>query len=259
MMNYDLGPEAHSFIFGSRDSYTDFHLVPVGKQYVANPPIVTKYVTVPGASGQLDLTTALTGSPVFGNREGSWEFYVLNDIKPFEVIKQNIAKYIHGRAMEITLSDDRMWYYYGRLSLNNDGCDINHSKITIDYHLDPFKYQQWATDEKWLWDPFDFDTGVIDYWGKIKVKEYASVTFDWGPMIYIPTITVHSSNGKGMRIRQSRTWEDENGEPQYIQYKEHTFSDGKHKSDWVQFREGTNTLQFFGTGTVKIGARHISL
>lgn len=259
MMRYAVGEDAHSFMFGDRDSYYDFHLVPANKQYIANPPLITNYVSIPGASGQIDFTTLLTGSPIYGNREGSWEFYVLNHIKPFEVIKQDLANYLHGRAMKVVSSDDKMWYYYGRLTLNDDSSDINHSKITIDYHLDPFKYLMWATDEKWLWDPFDFDTGVIENVGKVRVVGFASVTLDWGPQITVPTITVHSSDGNGMKVRQTRMWKDENGELQYIEYKEHTFTDGKHKSDWVQLREGTNTIEFRGNGTVKIGARHISL
>lgn len=259
-MSYVLNGEAsHSFMFGTKDSYEEFHLVPCGRQYIENPPITTNYIDIPGSSGQLDLSTILTGCPIFGNREGSLEFYVLNDIKPFEVIASEIANYLHGRAMKVISSDDKMWYYYGRLSLNSSSLDNSHSKITIDYHLDPFKYRIWATDEQWLWDPFDFDTGVVNDWGKIRITDYGSVTFDWGPMTVIPTITVHSNDGQGMKLQLYRTYTDESGETVTKVYTKHTFSDGEHKSDWIQFREGTLTLHIYGNGTIKIGAREVSL
>ena len=73
----------------------------------------------------------------------------------------DIMDYLHGRRMKIVLEDDPSYYYQGRLSVNEWKSEKDWSKITFDYNVDPYKYEIFATNEPWLWDPFSFIDGII--------------------------------------------------------------------------------------------------
>lgn len=68
----------HSINIGSANTWDSWFLVPTSRPLVNPPSVKTHFVTVPGASGVLDLSEYVSGEPVYGNRTGSWEFYVMN-------------------------------------------------------------------------------------------------------------------------------------------------------------------------------------
>lgn len=130
-----------------KNSYSDFHLVSDGRPVISMPNPVTNYIEVPGASGRLDMSEALTNYPVYSDREGSLEFIVLTDYGPNETWAdryQKIARYIHGRRLELTLEDDPDYFYEGRFSISSweSPSDGGNSTISIDYTLDSYKYWQ---------------------------------------------------------------------------------------------------------------------
>ena len=148
----------HSIKFGDKNTWTDWHLIPTSAPVFKPPAVQTNFIDVPGMSGSLDLTEALTGYPLFSSREGSFEFLVINDFGiPWDVTYTMIANYLHGQAMDAVLEDDPQYYYRGRFSLNDYKSEKDWDKIVIDYHVDPYK---WGFHD-WLWDPFSFIDGVI--------------------------------------------------------------------------------------------------
>ena len=68
----------HSITFGDKNTWDDWHLIPSSRPLFNPPTPKTKYQDIPGANGKLDLSEALTGYPVYDNRIGSFEFYVMN-------------------------------------------------------------------------------------------------------------------------------------------------------------------------------------
>ncbi len=145
-----------------RNTWDDWHLVPTSRPVVNPPSVKTKYVDIPGGNGSLDLTTVLTKQPLYGQRTGSWEFLVMNDYEPWDVIYRKIMDYIHGMRVQVFPEDEPGYYYEGRISVNNWKSDVHNSYITLDYTLDPYK--KWAltsSDENWLWDPLDLEDGII--------------------------------------------------------------------------------------------------
>lgn len=131
-----------------KNSYTDFHMVPDGRPIVATPEPVTNYITIPGASGQLDISESLTRYPTYGVREGSINFLVLNDYSGSETWQkryQNLCRYLHGRRLEMSLEDDPDYFYEGRFKVESweSGSDGGHSAVSIGYVLDTYKY--WNT------------------------------------------------------------------------------------------------------------------
>ena len=138
----------HSIIFGEKNTWDDWHLIPSSRPVFATPSVRTNYVEVPGADGALDLTEALVNRPLYNNREGNFEFIVYNDIgtyaddKTWSEIYSEIAAYIHGKKMNSILEDDPGYYYHGRFFLDEWKSDPNYSTISISYVVDPYKYEK---------------------------------------------------------------------------------------------------------------------
>lgn len=131
----------HSVTFGSKNSFSDWHLVPDGRPVIVMPSPKLTTVEVPGANGILDLSEALTRYPIYNTREGSIDFHVLNNKEPLDILYSKIANYLHGKTMSMVLEDDPSYYYQGRFGIewthNNDGTG---STLAISYSLDPYKY-----------------------------------------------------------------------------------------------------------------------
>ncbi len=131
----------HSVTFGSMNSFSDWHLVPDGRQVIEMPEMKTTIVDIPGSSGILDLSESLTHYPIYKNRTGSLNFHVINDIEPWHITCSRIANYLHGKQQTLILEDDPDYYYQGRMTMSwkpsNDG---KWPSVEIKYDLDPYKY-----------------------------------------------------------------------------------------------------------------------
>lgn len=179
----------HSVTFGSKNTYSDWHLVPDGRPVIAMPELKTNYVDIPGANKPLDLSDLLTKYPTYNNRQGDLKFHVLNGYNDWNVLYQTIANYVHGRRMQVTLEDDSDYYYEGRITVGewtskNDG---TWSDITLHYELDPYKYAKVAYSK----------TETVDG-STTKAMVYDSK--DIGRMPVVPEITVSNIGTGGVRI-----------------------------------------------------------
>lgn len=137
----------HSITFGEKNTWDDWHLVPTSRPVFNPPSVKTKTLDIPGGDGVIDLTESLSGYPVYNNREGSFEFIVLNDFCQIEEtyekwyeVYSSIMDYLHGQQMKAFLEDDADYYYEGRFAVNSWTSDKNYSKIVIDYNVGPYKW-----------------------------------------------------------------------------------------------------------------------
>ena len=138
----------HSVTFGSKNTWTDWHLVATSRPVIDPPSVKTRYVEIPGADGTIDLTDSLTGAPSYNDREGNMDFYVLNQYDIFGPSDYNwvdvyseIVSYLHGKRLQMILEDDPGYYYEGRFTVDSWKTEADRSTITIGYHLDPFRYR----------------------------------------------------------------------------------------------------------------------
>ena len=168
-------PEVNVFPSTSdyRHSYDDWYLIPKERYSIEPPKVKENIISIPAADGGLDLSEALTGYPVYENREGSFEFYVDNDkiLKNYMTgfpggdimwqgitttwyeIYRDICNFLNGRVMYIMLEDDPRWVYHGRFTVGDyDASNGNFSAIKISYVLDPYKLLVWRNDNKWFFD-----------------------------------------------------------------------------------------------------------
>lgn len=130
----------HSLIIGSKNTYTDFGLIPMSRPVVLPPEPKVSYLDIPGRNGALDLTETITGNITYENRQGSWKFVVDKNRDWVEVYSE-LLSFIQGRFLRVILEDDPLYYYEGRLNISEWSSEKNHSVITINYILDPFKYE----------------------------------------------------------------------------------------------------------------------
>ena len=122
------------------NTWSDWHMAPKSRPFVAAPTVKTAYVDVPGADGSLDYTDALAGKARYANRTGSWEFIIDNGyINWFEVYSDILQK-LHGKYFDrIILDDEPEYYWKGRLSVKGDFSPRDYNMVTIEYNLDPYK------------------------------------------------------------------------------------------------------------------------
>lgn len=151
----------HSVTFGEANTWDDWRLVPTSRPLFNPPPQKVKTLDVPGGNGVIDLSQSLTGYPVFQNRTGSIEFVVINNFKPWHMAYSDIMDYLHGQNMRAILEDDPEYFYEGRFTVNSWKSDKDNSKIAIDYDVGPYKWSILSSTDDWLWDPFNFQNGVI--------------------------------------------------------------------------------------------------
>lgn len=121
------------------NTYDDWHLVPETRPLVTPPTQKTKYLDIPGANGNIDLSDSLTGYPVFNNREGEWSFYVLNGFGEWQNRFSSIMMAIQGKRLKVVLEDDPNYYYEGRFRVSSWSSEQNWSKIKINYTVAPYK------------------------------------------------------------------------------------------------------------------------
>lgn len=189
----------HSITYGDKNTWDDWHLMPSTRPVFNPPPTKTHYVDLPGGNGKLDLTESLTGYPVYENRTGSHEFYVVNGYQTWDALYSTILNYLHGRTMRAYLEDDPYFYYEGKFEVDEWRSDRSYSIITINYDVYPFKKAP-SSLEEWLWDPFDFEFGVVRYYKDLLVESELVLDIIGGTDVVSPEFTVDSRDNKGMDL-----------------------------------------------------------
>lgn len=114
--------------------------------YTLSPPSPKTYtVDIPGGNGKLDLTEALIGDIVYGNRKQEFIFYAINT-ENFEKLKTEVSNFLHGQAFYYQMTMDPEYTYHGRFTVSS----YSHSKYTvgvvgtikIKIEADPFKFKK---------------------------------------------------------------------------------------------------------------------
>lgn len=226
-----------SVTIGGQDMLTAHGLHLVSKS-IGFPEVQTKLVEIPARNGALDLTEALTGAVKYGNREVSMSFYYRGadaDSKASEV-----ANLLHGRKFEIAFDDDPAFYYVGRLTVST----TLHQKrtvlsATVSADCEPYKYDILGSDEDWLWDPFDFESGIVNETHDVKspgkISLYARIAGQ------TPTFTASAPLTMSF-----------GGESYSLAAGENKFYD-------IFLAEGENVFTFTGSGAVTLHYRGGSL
>lgn len=163
----ELSIRYHSLVFGVGSSeyntWDSWHLIPSEPPAISPPEVKTKFVEIPGRNGQLDITD-IGGQVRYDYRKGSWSFYIADHSMDREDLYNNLQSLFHGKIVKVYVLDDPYCYYEGRLAIENLNNAKDYSKIGIAYTLNAIAIYPDVinTPEGWLWDPFNFETHVID-------------------------------------------------------------------------------------------------
>lgn len=230
----------HTIKVSGKDLYAEWGLVPTSRPVVNPPRVKTTYQDLPSQHGQLDYTDYLLQEVPYGQREGSWEFRVKPKKGTWATVYSSIMNYLHGKQHTVILEDDPLFFYVGRLSVNEWQSNPNRSAIVIDYNFDPFKYSVTAVDDdEWTWNEIFFDWfHYRDF--NVNGSKYRNFV-NAGIKESIPTFTCSA--------------------PITVKYRGAEFNLVKginYNSNFVLY-PGDNEMQFIGYADVKVSYREVSL
>lgn len=218
--------------FGDVHSGNDLGLTLSNMEITPPEPKVYR-ISVAAADGDIDITGAMTDGDVkYERRILTLEFAMLGGNRDIHSKYSEVMNAIHGREFsEIVFDDDGNYYYTGRVSAVALSNEPLKGTITVQCVVDPYKYD-WGDD--WLWDPFSFETGVINEMCNLQVNGSLDVTFIGQRKKYVPTINVTSA--------------------MTVQYAGKIFNlaPGNNKIFEIKFHQGINVMKFQGHGTVTI-------
>lgn len=229
----------HSLIISGKNTFDEWGLVPTSRPVVAPPQVKTTYVDLPASHGVLDYTSLLLAETPYGQREGSWEFYVKAGAY-WASVYSNLMNYLHGARHSVILEDDPYFQYIGRLTVSEWRSERNYSLVSISYNLDPFKYSVVDSAETdWLWN--ELFTDVIRY-GRFTVSGSKYRNFiNEGLKEAIPTFTCQNA--------------------MTVQFGGATYNlmKGKNYNANLALQPGDNIMYFTGNGDVTVSYREVSL
>ena len=238
----------HSITIGNKNTWDDWHLVSTSRPLVNPPTVKSHYVDIPGGNGSLDLTESISGRPVYGNRSGSWDFFVVNSgqLVPNSSYGEwytrytEIMEYLHGKEFHAVLEDDQAYYYQGRFTVEKWNSAKGNSVLSIKYDVNPFKRNVHGTNEPWLWNPFNFETGVIRSYKDLIVRGTLGIDYIASFNTSVPIIFCYLTSGSSMNVSFDG-----------ITY---TLKNGENRMAGMHFSEGVNRLTFTGYGQITIEA-----
>ena len=202
----------HSITFGDKNTWDDWHLISPERPYFNPPEQKTMLIDVPGSTGILDISESLTGYPIFNNREGTFDFLIMNGYRDWVASYNDIMEYLHGKTMRATLEDDPNNYYYGRFTVSKWQSTHPWSQISISYNVEPYKWSIYDSTQDWLWDPFVFatDTTFVSPFNSVSVDSDSFIQmkfeeYDFGGAPVCPEFIVETSDNKGMDVKYVNT------------------------------------------------------
>lgn len=125
----------------------------------------------------------------------------------------------------------------GRVTVNALESDRKTATISLKAVCDPYKLEITGSLDDWLWDTFNFETGIIRDYKALPVDGTLTLTIPGTRRPCIPTITASSA--------MTATFGG----------KEYALTAGDNRISGICITEGDNVLTFAGNGTVSIDYR----
>ena len=228
-------------------SYDDWSLYVTNTDYIKEPKQNTNYVAVPGRDGLLDLSDVVTGRPTYSGREIKIVLAGHRNKTVWDSVISTFRNNINGRICRFVFDNDKSFYWRGRVDIKDFKSALNYGTFQVDIpNADPYKYDVLSSADPWLWDPFNFETGVIIQTQATVISGSGSITVPHGHMPTCPTIVVSE--------QVSGTFEMEYNGVTY------PLTQGSNKIASLMVGGDQNvTLNFTGSATVQIVYRGGSL
>lgn len=216
-------------------SFDEFGLIRASRPHIS--PFVVKTITVdnPGTNGVIDLTEVLTEYPTYKNRTITEKYILRGKPKYWDLKLSALGKVLDGSVAQLHLDTDPAYYWQGRSVVSAIEKKDTYVLVTITTDADPFKYERFTSQGYWLWDPFNFETGIIREYQDLRVEGSLTLTIIGTKMPVVPEFTWRVDDGSSLSVR---------------------FEGCKYPIaeviDEIVIKEGSNTLKFEGYGTVSV-------
>ena len=190
--------------------------------------------------GAIDLSE-INGRPMYGMRTVELEYHLRNvDNEKWNSIYSEIGAAITGKKVKMVLDDDPDHYYMARLKVDGEKTDYVNAELTFSGTAEPFKYDLTATNEPWLWDTFNFETGVIREIEEVEITAENNKVTIIGAGIDTPPVFVVSQADNLKLTYGGRTY---------------TLKVGRNRFPAVRVGKEDVTLTFSGTGKFEVEYR----
>lgn len=227
------------------DTWKQFELVMSSKK-IAPAEARQNYLSLPARSGDLDLSEALTGMPLFGNREITVTLGGKKQRAEWTETLSSIQNAYHNRRVQVVFEDDPNYYWEGRLTINDDfelGQEVATFSVVV--NAQPYKLEMRDGGEGTCqaWDTFVFDTDIFRDYYNLQVNGTLTVNVYGNQMPVIPTFTVAGAQNLAVQYMGQT----------------HNLQNGINKFYDFVTGPGDNIFTFSGQGTVTINYRGGSL
>lgn len=147
-----------------KHTFRDYHMLPTTPPVIEPPEPVTYTVQVPGMDGELDMSESLTGHVQFGMRSGHMGYLMYCPREQWYVRYRELLSAFHGQKCDVILDEESDVKYSGRLQISSVDFDGKtcRAMIEIEGTFDPWPKKIANGSENWLWDPFNFETGILN-------------------------------------------------------------------------------------------------
>lgn len=176
-------------------TYDDWGLYIQNTDYIGDPKPITNYLNIPGRDGYLDLSKTYDGHITYSSRPISIELAGFEEKHGWQAIVSRLRNHISGRTCHFIFDNDRSYYWRGRAEINDFSSILSVGTLKIEMPTaEPYKYSTLTSAEPWLWDPFNFETGIITYIGAIVVDGTRTVSIPHGYMPTCPQLVVSNKS-----------------------------------------------------------------
>lgn len=231
----------------SYHTLNDWGLYVTNTDYIKEPVQNKTLIYIPGRDGFLDLSEAVAGHITYASRPINIELQGIRPKTQWDAVMSVLRNKINGRICKFIFDKDRTWYWRGRVSVDDFSANLKVGTFNINMpEAEPYKYSVLASNEPWLWDPFNFETDMIIQIGEITVVNSGTVTIPAGTMYTSPTFVCRNITSSPFKVSDGTT--------------EITLIAGSNRDPRIKINGDEDvTLTFTGSGKVQIVYRGGSL
>lgn len=181
---------------GDKHTYRDFGLL-LSSYYIPEPEAKVQTVEIPFSSGSIDISEVF-GEISYKDRKGLEFVFGIKDNGHVNFARKvsEISNYLHGKKLKMISDYDPEYFYWVRLEVDAKKTSRRTGEITLSGTAEPFKYPVRVDGEDWLWDTFNFYTGVIQKLSDLVISGRRSVKLSATTIYTVPVIKVKALTQK---------------------------------------------------------------
>lgn len=183
-------------------SIDNYGIAIANTDYIGTPEQETSYIDVPFRDGLIDASEAISGRIIYKKRPINIVFKGIKEINQWDSIISDIRNRIDGKICKLIFDNDMGYYWIGRVSITDFSRHLEAGLFTLSIsNADPYKYNITDSTEDWLWDEFDFNTGIITTIPMITVNSESNpyiITIPSGQKETVPEFYCY--NAENLRI-----------------------------------------------------------